>query len=448
VRWELGEVGAGEAERLTVALPDSVRQRVVEIASDAIGKLATSEIPVPLRPFAKFAPAKRAKAASVPMAAALESDSAFRARVAERINESSPDLAQSLYAGVVPAVADPHEIAAVAYLLRPQGWTGMVKDALEAVEQTARVTAGEQAGSELARLTEEVVALREAARSEAEASRLFHEEARKEGDSLRRRVRQLEADMRRAQAAARASEAALDAARGEAVAAASSSEAELRRLRTRLAQTESALEVARRTARSGRSEGEMRLRLLLETLSGSVKGLERELALPPTADRPADSVVAAVPGALVPGEMSVQGRATDDPALLDQYLALPMVHLVVDGYNVTKTGYPTLTLAEQRLRLVSGLAALAARTRAEVTCVFDGARLDGPVRLSQPRGVRVLFSDPGEIADELIRRLVAAEPPGRPVVVVSSDREVAEGVRRSGARPVPSAMLLNRLARS
>jgi predicted RNA-binding protein with PIN domain len=80
--------------------------------------------------------------------------------------------------------------------------------------------------------------------------------------------------------------------------------------------------------------------------------------------------------------------------------------------------------------------------------VFDGAQLDGPVRLTQPRGVRVLFSAPGEIADELIRRLVAAEPPGRPVVVVSSDREVADGVRRSGARPVPSAMLLNRLARS
>jgi predicted RNA-binding protein with PIN domain len=144
----------------------------------------------------------------------------------------------------------------------------------------------------------------------------------------------------------------------------------------------------------------------------------------------------------------MQGRSKDDPALLDQYLSLPMVHLVVDGYNVTKSGYPTLPLAEQRVRLVGGLAALAARTGAEVKCVFDGAALDGPVRLTQPRGVRVLFSAPGEIADELIRRLVAAEPAGRPVVVVSSDREVAEGVRRSGARPVPASMLLNRLARS
>jgi predicted RNA-binding protein with PIN domain/type II secretory pathway component PulJ len=324
----------------------------------------------------------------------------------------------------------------------------MVKDALEAVSQGARTAAGEAAEGELARLSAEVAELREAARQSADALRAAQEEARREGDQLRRRVRQLEADMRRAQAAARSAEAALEAERAAAGAAASAAEAELRRLRTRLTAAESALDTARRSARSGRSEGDMRLRLLLDTLAGSVKGLERELALPPTQDRPADSVAAAAPDTVAPSDMSMQGRAKDDPALLDQLLTLPMVHLVVDGYNVTKSGFPTLSLAEQRVRLVAALAALAARTGAEVTCVFDGAALDGPVRLTQPRGVRVLFSAPGEIADELIRRLVAAEPAGRPVVVVSSDREVAEGVRRSGARPVPASMLLNRMARS
>ena len=437
-----------EGERLTITLPDSVRQRVVEIASEALGKLPAADVPAPLRPFAKFAPAKRAKAAAIPMAAALESDGSFRARVAERVREASPDLSDSLFAGVVPAAADPHEVAAVAYVLRPHGWTGIVKDALEAVTQGARVAAGEAAETEVARLTTEVAELRESTRLASDELRVAQEEARREGDQLRRKVRQLEADMRRAQAAARAAETALEAERAAAASAASASEAELRRLRTRLTAAETALDTARRSARSGRSEGDMRLRLLLDTVTGAVKGLERELALPPTETRPADTVGAASPDSVAPSDMSVQGRAKDDPALLDQYLALPMVHLVVDGYNVTKTGYPTLSLAEQRVRLVGGLAALAARTGAEVTCVFDGAALDGPVRLTQPRGVRVLFSAPGEIADELIRRLVAAEPAGRPVVVVSSDREVAEGVRRSGARPVPASMLLNRLSRS
>ncbi len=119
----------------------------------------------------------------------------------------------------------------------------------------------------------------------------------------------------------------------------------------------------------------------------------------------------------------------------------------MDGYNVTKTGYPQMPLDKQRLRLLGGLSMLAAQTGAEVTCVFDGAELVAPVLLAPPRGVRVLFSKPGVTADELIRQLVRAEPPGRPVVVASTDREVADGVAKAGARPVASALLLKRLSR-
>ena len=54
--------------------------------------------------------------------------------------------------------------------------------------------------------------------------------------------------------------------------------------------------------------------------------------------------------------------------------------------------------------------------------------------------MRVLFSAADEIADDLIRRLVAAEPPGRPVVVVTSDRQVVTDVSRAGAWTVPSAV--------
>jgi predicted RNA-binding protein with PIN domain len=60
----------------------------------------------------------------------------------------------------------------------------------------------------------------------------------------------------------------------------------------------------------------------------------------------------------------------------------------------------------------------------------------------------VLFSKKGETADELIRRLVRAEPAGRPVVVISSDKEVIDGVRRHGAYPLGNDTLLRRLSRS
>jgi predicted RNA-binding protein with PIN domain len=78
--------------------------------------------------------------------------------------------------------------------------------------------------------------------------------------------------------------------------------------------------------------------------------------------------------------------------------------------------------------------------------VFDGAGITG-VPTHSVRGVRVLFSDPGVLADDLIRSLVGAEPAGRPLVVVTSDRAVVESVRRAGAHPVPSSVLLHRLAR-
>src|SRR5688500_19062598 len=106
-----------------------------------------------------------------------------------------------------------------------------------------------------------------------------------------------------------------------------------------------------------------------------------------------------------------------------------------------------MSLEQLRKRLITGLGGIAAQTGAEVTVVFDGAeRVHGLP--PAPRGVRVLFSRKGETADELIRRLVRAEPAGRPIVVVSSDREVADGVKRHGAYPMCSDSLLKRISRA
>jgi predicted RNA-binding protein with PIN domain len=106
-----------------------------------------------------------------------------------------------------------------------------------------------------------------------------------------------------------------------------------------------------------------------------------------------------------------------------------------------------MSLEHQRARLVSALGGIAAQSGAEITVVFDGAERMVAVP-SPPRGVRVLFSRKGQTADDVVRQLVRAEPPGRPIVVVSSDKEVADGVRRHGAYPLSSDTLLRRIARS
>ncbi|WP_346012256.1 NYN domain-containing protein [Streptomyces sp. SID3343] len=436
-----------EPEALSGPLPEAVRVRVISVAADALGTMTADEVPGPLRRFARFTHQRRAKFAATPLATALENDPVFRQRIAERFRKGLPEISEALEAGTVPAAADPLDVAAAAYLLRPRGWVRLIETAGDAAKEAAADRAEAEAAEALSRLEHEVGILRAASKTEHERLRAELEAARKEADHLRRQVRGLQGSAKHEEKEARRARSELDTVRSEAQAAVAAAEKETRRLRGRVSEVESALEASRRAAREGRSMEDTRVRLLLDTVLEAAQGLRRELALPPVGMRPADTVDAVAPGASGIKDIAQRALEGDDPALLDQLLALPQAHLVIDGYNVTKTGYPTLALNKQRDRLLGGLVSLAAQTGCEVTCVFDGAQLDAPVLTAPARGVRVKFSNPGETADELIRRLVRAEPPGRPVVVVSTDREVAEGIRKAGARPVPSTMLLRRLTR-
>ncbi|MBJ6632072.1 NYN domain-containing protein [Streptomyces griseoincarnatus] len=436
----------GAAEVLDRPLPDGVRRKVVQIVADGFGGLTVAELPAQLRQYARFTPNRRAKFAGNAMAAALETDPLFRQRIGEKLRESQPELTGALDSGSPPPAADPLDVAAAAYVLRPPGWVKLVAAAGEEAQRADAERADEETRAELERLRAELDRAREHTRSETERLRAELDAAKKETDSLHRKLRSALADVKRGEAALRKLRGEMEAVRAEGQAQVSAAESETRRLKARLGETEAALEAARRAAREGRSVEDMRVRLLLDTVLDAAQGLRRELALPPVSVRPAETVDAVEPGRMTPKDIAARALSEDDPAVLDQLLALPQAHLVVDGYNVTKTGYPQMPLEKQRLRLLGQLAQLAAQTGAEVTCVFDGAELAAPVLLAPPRGVRVLFSKPGVTADELIRQLVRAEPPGRPVIVVSTDREVADGVARAGARPVASAVLLKRLS--
>ncbi|MET9253007.1 NYN domain-containing protein [Streptomyces sp. NPDC003717] len=440
-----GGPGDGAAEVLDRPLPDAVRRRVVQIVSDGFGGLTLGELPAQLRQYARFAPNRRAKFAGNAMAAAVEADPLFRQRIGEKLREAQPELTGALDSGSPPPAADPLDVAAAAYVLRPHGWVKLVAAAGEEAQRADAERAGEESRAELERLHEELGRAREHTRAETERLRAELDAARKEADSLARKLRSAVSDVRRGEAALRKLRGESDAARAEGQTQLSAAESENRRLKARLGEAEAALEATRKAAREGRSVEDMRVRLLLDTLLDSAQGLRRELALPPVSVRPAETVDAVEPGRMTPKDIANRALSDSDPAILDQLLALPQAHLVVDGYNVTKTGYPQMPLEKQRLRLLGQLSQLAAQTGAETTCVFDGAELAAPVLLAPPRGVRVLFSKPGITADELIRQLVRAEPPGRPVIVVSTDREVADGVARAGARPVASAVLLKRL---
>jgi predicted RNA-binding protein with PIN domain len=430
-------------------LPEAVRQRVITLAAAAITGLPIDELPMPLRRVAKFAPNRRARLGGPVIATQLSGDPLLRQRLATRVVGEAGDLGRSVVDGAPPATADPVEVAALAYLARPEGWRDLVEAAADAVRADRASAAIEERVREIEQRAARAEHDRAVARVEADKLRDELARLRDEAGGLRDEVRALGRSLREAQARERKASELLSTEKGRAARAAADHDAEVRRLKARLAEAESLAGAARQTAKDARAVDDARLWLLLETIGRAAVGLRRELALEPTERLPADFVAdthAEQPGA-TGGATSARALDADDPARLDQLLALPKAHLVVDGYNVTKRGFADISLEQQRGRLVNGLGGLAAQTRAEVTVVFDGA--ERVVGLPPaPRGVRVLFSRKGETADDLIRRLVRAEPAGRPIVVISSDREVADGVRRHGAYPLGSDTLLRRLARS
>jgi len=421
-------------ERLWEELPAPLRARLAEMAADAVGALPPVDVPAPLRPLARFTPRKRARAGAAQLIGELAGSAAFRSTVlAWWLEQHDQD-------------DDPISLAARALLAEERDAGEMVAGIAERAESVALRGERDTALARVDKLTGELERLRSELAEARDAARAVDAERDHEIQRLRAKVREQGSRLRDAQDAAAEARRELTELREAAEKRVSVAEAAAERERaraaaerTRATRASEAATDAQEIASSARRADEARLELLVETLAGAVDGLRRELSLGGGGPRPADLVA----GASDRGEA---GRSVSDVAGLDRLLALPGLHLIVDGYNVSKTGYGELTLFEQRSRLITHLGVLAARTGAEVTCVFDGAAVRGaPDR--RPRGVRVLFSRAGVLADDVIRELVAAEPSGRPMAVVTCDRAVADGVRRNGAYVVPSQVLLDRLAR-
>ena len=422
-----------EPQGTVTDLPVAIRLAVIAWAAETVGSLPSPQIPAGLQRVARFTPAKRARLGAAALAQAIDNDPGFRAAVAERVRSS----------GAAEVVADGPDLvraAAVAHLLRLPTEAALVAAVQDEPQE------GQGAEAELHRAVRYLQGELGRARAELSGSAQAAGAADPVAavDKLQRRLREQGTRLRTAEAAAgeadrRAEEqlaafrAAVDRLTGEVT----QWQERARLGEERADRAQQSLGRVREQVGRHRATADRRLELLLTTAEGAVSGLRREWNLAGGGIDPADVVASTLPRPALTAESAAE------PSRLSSWLGLPAAHLIVDGYNVSKTGYPELTLAQQRDRLVRSLAALAARTSAEVTVVFDGAAVAVPPGPS--RGVRVLFSPPGVIADDVIRDLAAAEPVGRVVIVVSSDREVADRVRRFGARTAGSPVLLGLL---
>jgi len=415
-------------------LPEPVRRKLNGWAADALGAVPGDQIPVPLRRVARFAPTKRAKVGAVALSAALAKDPAFRGLVAGYVRSGPPAVEQ-------PAAApDPIAAAARAYLFGSH-------EAAELVDRAGQTAETERLRGEITDLRTELARTRGTverltAELDAVPARAGSPSSDVEADKLRGRLREQGTQLRglRDQLETAEARTAMQVAELEKEITAVRHSLKLMTDRAdaskvRADRAEEQVHALQAVAADGRAVADRRIELLLNTIRDAQAGLRRELRLGANAIDPAEAVLTGLPRPARSGGRSV------DAALLTNWLTLPQAHLIVDGYNITKTGYGGLTLADQRDRLVRDLSAIASRTAAEVTVVFDGAAVIG--HQVAGRGVRVLFSPPGVIADEVIKRLVAAEPSGRVLIVASSDREIVTDVAAKGARTVPAAVLLS-----
>jgi predicted RNA-binding protein with PIN domain len=124
-------------------------------------------------------------------------------------------------------------------------------------------------------------------------------------------------------------------------------------------------------------------------------------------------------------------------------------HLIVDGYNLARSG--ALFLSEDpagpegREELCAVLSGYAMAKRFRLTVVFDGRGAEGSHRSRQSfKGGTAVFSSRAESADDVIRDLARGAPAG--TIVVTSDRGLGGTLRGRDATVVSCEKFAGRLA--
>lgn len=428
-------------------VPESLLVPLLQWTGEALRELKAQDVPPALRPMLGFDRRGFGSAAArAQLRRALDTDEDFRRLVFEALAGRDEvvamlrgwDASQAVALAEEAAARDDLPLLASALVVaRPAAWeTGVgvvtafhersleqraVEDDRRAFEtQVAKADeARRRAEEDLARARDEVERLAAELRDERASRRDREDAVRAEAGAAGRRVEGLEAAVARAQEeAARAAERAhREAERAEGL------EAEVREARS---------EAARARAEAQRAAEQVR----------------KEPPEPPEAPVPAvPEVVEEAPAPVLTRRVRVElPPGVIGPSLdgLRAALARSDPAVIVDGYNVSMLAWGDEPPDAQRQRLCAQLERLHLRTNRAVTVVFDGAEVEG-VRPPRRPGVRVLFSAPGQEADDVVLREVASLPLERSAIVVSSDRRVQEGAEEEGALAVPSDVFLELL---
>jgi len=455
---------------IDAAVPDALLMPLLEGAADVLKSLDPVDVPASLRPLHGFD--RRGMLAGPgprQLRRALTADAAFRERAVEKfVARSEVDaLLGAWSAAAAPASAadaaargDLPLYASALWAARPDGYAfglGVVVVLDGQLRERRRDEAeGKSREQERASL-EEARRRADAARLEADAAvARAEQEVQRERGARRAREEEALAAAAVAQRQVDALRTELDQARAEAeelqhratrsAQRAHSLEEDLRReradsreLRDRAERMASRLAARDDRALSDAVAAARQLSVSLDSLHRRIREAPDDAAradvLEVTRPRPPAPVKRATPK-LPPGVLA------DSPQGVEAMLATSDVVLVVDGYNVACRAWADATPADQRERLGIAATALTRRLGCEIVLVFDGDG-SGPRAPLRRGGVRVLFSDAGEEADEVVVREVEGRSKRVPVVVASSDAWVREHADNLGAVVVSASTLVS-----
>jgi predicted RNA-binding protein with PIN domain len=397
------------------SLPADIEGGIVRGVGRWLKNAPPRDVPAQLRRFRSFRPATLLQH-RVEVLAALEDDE-VRATIGRWLDEAQPKLPKPDGYNLRLAVDRPEDwrerlVSAAAPRSRPRA-RPQQDETLDAERTRAR-----SARAELKRA-------RQHARTEIDAAQARVAELTKE-------ISRLKGELAGARDLAAAAEASAESARAEL-------DRGLRKARREVDKARSERDELKADARSTRRSLSATTREL-ERLRRRIEQLERDRR-----DRPAGRP----PRPPQPAEVSrrplrvPKGRLPEDPQTLDEWLANPRVHLVVDGYNAARApgAFGDLDLEAQRERLIEAVSRLAVRREAAAIVVFDGAEIAPGTRRRRRGPVAIEYSRASETADDHMVALLDRLPPD-PVVVVTNDRELQDRTAARGATIATSDQLM------
>lgn len=383
------------------------------------GRRAKPPIPAPpkVAPILKFK--KVPNKAKEALFETLETEEAFRARVAEAATEAKVGR------------------IGVMFLERPDGWRDFVDRMVDAAAEPV-VESSSQIGR-LEQAVAEAEQTRDSARAELSETESLLSRRDEEIAQLQAEVQAVKEELAQAQESA----AELAAQRQRAVGELKHTEEVMVRHLTERKRLEALVETMTAAQLSTNQVGgavtNVEVCAAIDAMETTISQLREQMdALRDAATPESVTVERRVP-------LPVPHGLFDDSVEYAEYLlGIPGMTVLIDGYNVTKEKDPNKALDVQRDWLLNGLAALTGPYGANFEVVFDGSDVAVAKAPNRDR-VRCRFSAAGVEADDEIIAMVSAIDRGRPVTVVSSDKRVRSGAKAGGANVLHSRQLIELL---